>query len=390
MKKLTVIFCLLFSLLLCSCGSTAPVADKAPATTTAAPHTETTAPLVATANVPKAAADLMGQDFSDVMYLFRGAGFTDVQTEAVDDLSGTTAKLNNQVFSVSIGNAQTFTPGEEFPANTPIVIRYHHLKMIELPLSPTEAKGKDYLSVVKLLAEAGFTNITTDEIYTDNALGTTILVSGYEQYIKTQPIPFDTPIVVTEALPQRKYEVSITIDFDGNWILDRHDITVAVNGESAGNLEHGKDGVFQYQLPAGEHQITVTSLENSASTATLVLTVDSDTQVTYHVKTHSKTIDFSEKQITRAMQKDQLRLTKSSNYYLGKNYIECITVLQEEGFTNISLRSSWEELWGPTTTGAVVSITIDGKDGFAHGDIISKNAPVKITYYAPPTDLNPG
>lgn len=389
MKNGIIVLCLLLSCLLCSCSSNAPSTGEAPVTPSSATPMETTVPLPVVAKVPKATGELVGQNFSDVVYLFKGAGFTNIQTELFEDLTSATKEDDGKVFTVLLDQQSQFSAGEEFPINTPVTIRYHHLKTIPLPLSATEAKGKNYLTVAQQLAQCGFYNISTDEIYTDNPPETTIVVSGYEKIEKDQQIPFDTPIVVTGMLAQRKYDVSITIDFDPNWILDRHDIAFAVNGGKASVLEHGNDGTFTYQLPAGDHQITVTSQENSAATATLTLTVNSDTQATYHVKTHSKTIDFSQKQLTQQLQNNQISLAKSAGYYLRKNYSDCIAALKLEGFTSFSVKTTTAGLWGKTPAGAIISISIDGKTNFAHGDIFSQNAPVVITYHVPELETFP-
>lgn len=79
----------------------------------------------ATATTPYGADECIGQDISSMKNEFASAGFTNVKTDKVEDLTPADSDKINTIVSVSIGTKTDFTKGQEFNRNNEVVIRYH-------------------------------------------------------------------------------------------------------------------------------------------------------------------------------------------------------------------------------------------------------------------------
>ena len=81
----------------------------------------------------------------------------------------------------------------------------------------------------------------------------------------------------------------------------------------------------------------------------------------------------------------ELPMEFSSKYYLGKNYLEVEESLSERGFTNIySVKTTEKSLF--TKKGQVISILINGKDGFEMFDWYQYDSEIRIIYYDEETE----
>ena len=66
-----------------------------------------------------------GKNYLDVQIMFREAGFTNIQLEAVDDLIVGWLHDEGDVKEVSIGGNTNYSSCKWYSTNTPVIIRYH-------------------------------------------------------------------------------------------------------------------------------------------------------------------------------------------------------------------------------------------------------------------------
>lgn len=88
---------------------------------------------------PKSASEVEGVNFKDIVTLFEKAGFTEVQTEQVNDLVIGLLKKEGDVKEVSINGDTSFAKNDEFPVNAQVIVRYHAFSK-ENPDASTEAQ----------------------------------------------------------------------------------------------------------------------------------------------------------------------------------------------------------------------------------------------------------
>ncbi len=86
---------------------------------------------------------------------------------------------------------------------------------------------------------------------------------------------------------------------------------------------------------------------------------------------------------------DEIKVSNSESSFVGTNYENVVSKLQELGFTNIESVPVYDIVWGFTKSGTTKSVTINGKKNFKKGDVFNKNAVVIVTY-SMPVDDDPG
>lgn len=77
------------------------------------------------ARVPESSNSLEGEQFENVVALLEGAGFTNVETEALGDLITGWLKDPGEVKEVAIGGDTNFAASDTFPTDVAIVVYYH-------------------------------------------------------------------------------------------------------------------------------------------------------------------------------------------------------------------------------------------------------------------------
>lgn len=115
--------------------------------------------------VEYSSSDLIGRDYEEVMALLEKVGFYHVQKKEIADLTIDQMSQENKVTSVKIGIAEAFEADSKYPANFPVVLTFHTLEYLAVPISSKEAKGADYQSVKAHFEEAGFRNIAMEVEY---------------------------------------------------------------------------------------------------------------------------------------------------------------------------------------------------------------------------------
>ena len=109
--------------------------------------------------------DLVGRDYTETVSLLENAGFTNVSSEPKYDIEIDKVELERKVESVSIAGHESFDSNDRYPFDANIIIAYHMVKDINVPLSAKEAKKLQYDDLEKQLRDAGFVNITLEPKY---------------------------------------------------------------------------------------------------------------------------------------------------------------------------------------------------------------------------------
>ena len=105
--------------------------------------------------------ELIGMNYLTVKGKFAERGFYNVKINPIDDLNISQIDQEDIVSTVLVNDKDHFEKKDKVQKNVPIIITYHSLKKVRLPISSKDAIGKNYEEIVNLLDAAGYTNITT-------------------------------------------------------------------------------------------------------------------------------------------------------------------------------------------------------------------------------------
>ena len=261
---------------------------------------------------------------------------------------------------------------------------------VAIPLDDAEVSEHSYTDVAKQLVKAGFTNVATDEVYDldpDNeSTYADISIKEYREFKTGDIIPADAQITVLGHYPFEQHTVSIAIDFEENWIFDKYGIILSLGDEFPISLKHGQSGTFEFAVPAGTYQLRFVHEKKSDISQVVKLEVSSDVHADYHIQCRSDNIELTENEIkySNQLKENEIKTTLSHEYFLAKDYADCVRILKEMGFTNVSTQTVTDAIWDYTTpAGQVTSVSIGNKKNFSYGDRFSKDAKVIVSYHIP-------
>lgn len=103
--------------------------------------------------------ELIGIPYQSAVRILQKSGFTNVITDAIEDLSIYDLSEEEIVSGVSVRGKTTFDDDYRCPYDAAIRIEYHLVEKKKVPLSSKEVKKLDYNDVYKLFLDAGFINI---------------------------------------------------------------------------------------------------------------------------------------------------------------------------------------------------------------------------------------
>ncbi len=220
-------------------------------------------------NSPCEAGACVGEEKSAVNKLFSSVGFTNITTEALNDLELNDAERCGQVEAVTINGLSNFEANQEFSAASKVLIIYHAFKTVPVPVSSDAAKEMDTNELVNLFSGAGFIDINTDETVdldpdiTSSDFVNTVFVNGNSLFDENQEFPIDAKIIIKTHWVYEKHTVKLLIDFIPNLIFSKYDVELEFGGETKA-LTHGNDAEFEYRLKPGKYTLTFTSAESSS------------------------------------------------------------------------------------------------------------------------------
>lgn len=153
---------------------------------------------------------VQGQQYEMVVVQFVEAGFKNVTSQPLNDLTIEEEEIAGVVDYVSIDDDTSFNSDSEYPNDAQVVVYYHSIKLISPPISSSDAKNKNYSEVVKAYQEAGFTNIKL-EILDDLIFGwltkdgaiESVVINGETKFSEGNAYRPDAEVIITyHTFPQ--------------------------------------------------------------------------------------------------------------------------------------------------------------------------------------------
>ena len=332
---------------------------------------------------PYESSAFIGMDFTNVETLFQETGFENINLAPVFDINKNSNIADGSVESVIINGLTEYTPSTMFEKDVDVIISYHSIPRITLPISPAEAKATHYMDVGKMLFDAGFTDIETDEVY-DLSIGdnskTIISINGQEIDNQTE-LPFDSEISVIGHFPVSEYTTTINIDFESNLIFSKYNVVVTLADSELGTLLHGENGSYSVKLPAGSYDLVFSKEKDSKVAGSVTLNVNSNATVTFHISCNRKAVEVETKDFVRSIPDKSIQVPFSSYHYLRKDYQSMVDELKALGFTRVKAKATTDSYWVPDKVNTVVDIVIQGKAELEHDAIIDRSAEIIIYYH---------
>lgn len=262
-------------------------------------------------------------------------------------------------------------------------------KGVNAPKTSDAYAGAEWKIAYDDFSKAGFKNISTKELKDIGANSTitegsveTISVNGTSDYSTETEYDKDAEVIITyHAFAE--YKADIHVIFTGNFIFDKYDVDLLVDGEKKDTLEHGTGKDFRFVLPLGEHVVTFANAKDASVKGETTLNVTSDLEAEYRISCKSDFVSVTEDYVDYKvkLEEGQVKMTTSSEEFYGDNYKAVIEELEKMGFTNIKAEPLYDIVFGFTDDGELESITIDGKEGFKRGEIYSNAAEVIVNYH---------
>lgn len=266
------------------------------------------------------------------------------------------------------------------------------IKMI--PYSPSECIGLKYEDVEKTFKEAGFSNISYEEIEDVkpedvDIVGSIeqIMINGSEEFEKGQKLEGNAQIVIVYHSFQQ-CNINMHVNFVSNLLLNKYDVVLYIDDVEIDKLMHGVNGDFDISLKPEEHEIKFVNSQSNSVVGVTNLTVSGDANVGYEISCYSNRIEVKETYFTQqsAIEDDDIMMEKSSWEFRNFNYQEVKESLIELGFENIEEEILYDIVWGWTESGSVESVSINEEKEFNRGDVFPKTANVTIEYHMPYED----
>ena len=109
--------------------------------------------------------ELKGLHFEEVERMMETVGFLSVELYALDDLKIEEKNQEELVEEVVIDGIKNFEETQKFSYEDEVVIRYHTIEEIYVPISSKDANGENYKEILKKFKDVGFVNVKTKPIY---------------------------------------------------------------------------------------------------------------------------------------------------------------------------------------------------------------------------------
>ena len=339
------------------------------------------------AKLEQDASYYIGKNVDDVIADFNHLGLSDVETEAIEDLTSEGPLEDGTVERVYIDGKDSFKKGDSFSKDAKVKITYHSIKKLAPPVDSDALKQIEYSQIRDSFIEQGFINVATDEIYdldpdrTEVDFTSEVSINDSSSFKTTDEFPFDANVLITCHYPYSKYNTLIKIDFTENLLFNKSDINFYVDNELEGKHKHGKDWESKLELKEGKHILTFEDVEDSTVKGEPELEVTSDLEASYKIVRDWEDVKIAEKYIDREVElaSDQIKIRVSESSFVGKDYKEVINYLSSKGFTNIQKKPSYDA-WSESQRGNTTSVKINGSSDYRRGDIYKKDDKIVIKY----------
>lgn len=334
--------------------------------------------------------DYIGRNYLSVISELQKAGFRDIDTTVIEDLSSASSMADGTVEQVLINGSASFVKESSFPLDASVMITYHSIKRICPPISSNDIQSTDYEHLGNMFKDAGFTNVELVEKFdldpdTTNAdYLNEISIDGISVFDNEAEFPYDAAVSVICHRPFEKYTVKVHIDFVTNLIFNKYDVDILVNGKLEYTLGHGDDADYEFRLKPGEYKITFAQKGSSTINGEATIDVSSNMEVSYKILCYSERVAVEMLYIDREeiLSANDVKVPVFASDYRYKNYNDIVASLEAIGFTNVKTEAIYDIYFGIfASDGESDKVTIDGKSDFKRGDVFSADAEIIITYH---------
>lgn len=340
---------------------------------------------------PTSSDDYIGMNYQSVISKLEKAGFKDLTTTVIEDLSSTSTMLDGTVEQVSINGSTSFAEKSAFSPDAAVVITYHAIKKVYAPISSDDLRTDDYESLGNMFKDAGFANVELKEVFdldpdtTDVDYINEISINGRSTFKSGEEFPYDATITVICHRPYEKFTVKVHVNFVANLIFSKYNVTLLINNEQQQTLAHGKDADYEFRLKEGEYLITFAETGSSSIKGSTTIDVSSNMEISYKISCYSDKVSVETIYIDREaiLADNEVKATSSASDYKYKDYRDVVKSLEDAGFTNIKTEPVYDIYFGfLVSENELKAVTVDGKSSFSKGDIFQRDAEVIITYHS--------
>ncbi len=305
------------------------------------------------AQVPFDSLYVTGKDLDEIYKELDDAGFENITKKPA--ASGWLD--SEEVISVSIDNSENYGKGDYRELDVTVVITYSSKGRVYVTDLLKDWKKTDYATIEKIFKDAGFTNVSLEELITsdkDNDKLTAALSLNGEMYINEHCyLPKNAPIIISY------YALKIGIGNDSSQFigLDYEDVVKDLKESGFTNVQT---------------QVVNTGWEKGNT----VVGVTVNNKDTY---SSSESFDPDVKIVVKYSSNDRIDATAILGDWATKDYLQLRNSLSNKGFTNIAVVP--KDITDGSKNHLVAGIAIN-HDSFASGDcFIQKDKPITIEYY---------
>lgn len=351
--------------------------------------TESTNAISKTALLPFGDDEYIGKNQEDIVKILRQEGFNNISTNPISELEVEELDRKGEISKITVGGSEAFTKGTELDKTVAIEITYYDAKCIAAPITAKDAETKDTEELVNLFKNGGFLNVSVeieediDPEYSEETLRNEVSIGYDSSFDTTDTFPIDSKVTIISHRPMEKYKVKINIDFIPNFFFDKYSVDVELGYKELGTLSHGEDDTYELWLEPGKHEITFRKHSYKRPEKEVEFTIQGETEVTYQITCHEDSIHVERTEFIDkgAVGEGEAMVPGSAWDFKYDNYKDVETELKNAGFTNIKTAILYDIVWGWTSEGEVDSVSINGNDDFAKGDVFKKDAEIVITYH---------
>ena len=342
--------------------------------------------------ITNSADGYIGTNYEDVVAELKDCGFTNIETQEVQDLTSASDMQDGDVGEISVDGVTDFEEGTKFEADVPIIVTYHTIPKLQIPVSSDDLQNYDHESIADMFSESGFQNVSAEVVYDlDPSLGiefeNEVEIDFLTYFAEGDEVPFDAQVVVVCHRPYTLYTLKLHVSFPSNLLFSRYDVTLEVDDYEE-TLEHGTDGDFEFILKEGEYTIAFASKESSSVKGEVTIYVDCDIDASYRISCGGDEITVTEEYVDKKqdLAEGEVKVLSDETEFWFNDYKDVIKILEEWGFTNIKEVPLYDIYFGLTDEGEVDDVTIDNSDDYKRGDIFKKDVEVVVSYHMPYED----
>ncbi|MEE0830471.1 MAG: hypothetical protein UIM26_03300 [Longicatena sp.] len=337
--------------------------------------------------VTKAADEFINNDYRDVEAHLKEVGFHNIAFKELGDLNSQSKDKHGRVESISINQYDSFKENDVFSEDALVVIAYHSMKKMKLPLTLKEIRYLDASNLIKHFEDAGFENIKVEEVYdlneeNLNAFENELKINGAKVEREQDAYPCDSEVTIIVHRPTETFQVNLQIKFPANVMFNKYDVEMYLNGDKF-DLLHGEDKEYTLNLTPGDYQLVFKKADNHLIQGEYQLYVNDDVEVKLEVKSSFTKIEVSELDLNYVvqLQEDDIQIPFQASSFKNQPYEEVVAYLNQLGFENVVAIPVYDIVWGFIQEGNCESVIVNGSTNYVQNSLVKKDVEIIVTYH---------